>query len=56
MDATDLAPTGPIPLYLMLSDASLVSFLLCTASQMAVIPSSLMLLFNKLSSVSEALT
>ena len=39
--ATDFAPAGPMPLSPTLSDASLVSFLLCTASQMAVIPLSL---------------
>ena len=49
MAATDFAPAGPISFLPTLSDASLVSLLLCTASQITVTPSSVTLLPYKLS-------
>ena len=56
MAATDVAPAGPQPLLPRLSDASLVSLLLCTASQTVLTPSSLRRLSYKFSSVNEAVT
>ena len=50
---TDLAPSEPIPVLRTLSETSLISLLLCTASQMAETPASLIALPVKLSSVTE---
>ncbi|KOO27367.1 hypothetical protein Ctob_012785 [Chrysochromulina tobinii] len=56
MAATDFAPTGPMLLKTMLSDASLVSLLLWMALQTALTPSSLRRLEDKFRAVSPPLT
>ena len=54
--ATAFAPTGPMPFFTKLSEASLVSLLLWMASQTALTPSSLRSLKDKSRAVSGALT